>query len=156
MRQGAEIVDVISGYLSLKKAGQSYKGLCPFHQEKTPSFIVSPAKQMFHCFGCGEGGDIFKFLMKMEAVPFLNAVQILADRLGITIPLQGKSAKSAEEGEEKNRIRRIHELACEYFHGLLIKNKGAEKARNYLKSRGIDQKTWGSGGEKNTRSFRGV
>jgi len=142
VRQGAEIVDVISGYLSLTKAGQSYKGLCPFHQEKTPSFIISPAKQMFHCFGCGEGGDIFKFLMKMESVSFLNAVQILADRFGITIPLQGKGAKSVEEGEEKNRIRRIHELACEYFHGLLIKNPGAEKARNYLKSRGIDQKTW--------------
>jgi DNA primase len=97
---------------------------------------------MFHCFGCGEGGDIFKFLMKMESVSFFNAVQILGDRLGISIPLKGKNEKTVEEGEEKKKIRKIHDLACDYYHGLLLKNPGAEKARNYLKSRGINEEMW--------------
>jgi DNA primase len=86
VRSGVDIVELISEYVPLKRSGQNYMGLCPFHREKTPSFSVSPAKQIFYCFGCGAGGNVFSFLMKMENIPFLEAVEILADRLGLDVP----------------------------------------------------------------------
>lgn len=140
IRQGSNIVEVISGYLSLTKAGSNFKGLCPFHQEKTPSFSVSPSKQMFHCFGCGEGGDVFHFLMKIESLPFPEVLRKMADSLGITIPRKKVSGDLQRKIEKQEKLWRIHEDASEHYQSLLAHHPDAENARSYLKSRGLLEK----------------
>lgn len=135
VRAKSDIVEVISGYVALKQAGRTYKGLCPFHTEKTPSFVVSPEKQLFHCFGCGAGGDVFSFVMKAENVGFAEAVRILADRAGIAI-----EEGSQETREARERLRALYEAneaACEYFQRVLAESPEAENARAYLKRRGL-------------------
>ena len=127
-----DIVDLISEYVNLKKAGQNWKGLCPFHTEKTPSFTVSPAKQIFHCFGCGSGGDIFTFLTRYESLTFPEALKILATRAGVTIK---KFQKGADTTGEKETLLTIHRDALEFFQQYLKKNA---KAVEYLKERGIN------------------
>lgn len=126
-----DIVDLISEYVNLKKAGQNWKGLCPFHTEKTPSFTVSPAKQIFHCFGCGSGGDIFTFLTRYESLTFPEALKILATRAGVTIKT---FQKGADTTGEKETLLTIHREALEFFQQYLKKNA---KAIEYLKERGI-------------------
>ena len=126
-----DIVDLISEYVNLKKAGQNWKGLCPFHTEKTPSFTVSPAKQIFHCFGCGSGGDIFTFLTRYESLTFPEALKILATRAGVTIK---KFQKGAGTTGEKETLLTIHRDALEFFQQYLKKNA---KVIEYLKERGI-------------------
>jgi len=126
-----DIVDLISEYVNLKKAGQNWKGLCPFHTEKTPSFTVSPAKQIFHCFGCGSGGDIFTFLTRYESLTFPEALKILATRAGVTIKT---FQKGADTTGEKETLLTIHRDALEFFQQYLRKNA---KAIEYLKERGI-------------------
>lgn len=126
-----DIVDLISGYVNLKHAGQNWKGLCPFHAEKTPSFTVSPSKQIFHCFGCSSGGDIFTFLMKYENVTFPEAVSILAKKAGVTLkPAQKDTADSGE----KEVLFMMHRDAASFFQQHLGKST---KADDYLKNRGI-------------------
>lgn len=132
-----DIVDFISEYVNLKKAGQNWKGLCPFHTEKTPSFTVSPAKQIFHCFGCGSGGDIFTFLSRHESLSFPEALKVLADRAGVTLK---SSHKGAVKTGEKEKLLSIHRDAAAFFSQQLPKNGPASA---YLKKRGID-----SGGQK--------
>jgi DNA primase len=127
-----DIVDLISEYVNLKKAGQNWKGLCPFHTEKTPSFTVSPAKQIFHCFGCGSGGDIFTFLTRYESLTFPEALKILATRAGVTIK---KVQKGADTSGEKETLLIIHRDALGFFQQYLKKNT---KAVEYLKERGIN------------------
>lgn len=126
-----DIVDLISEYVNLKKAGQNWKGLCPFHTEKTPSFTVSPAKQIFHCFGCGSGGDIFTFLTRYESLTFPEALKILATRAGVTIKT---FQKGADTTGEKETLLTIHRDALGFFQQYLKKNA---KAIEYLKERGI-------------------
>jgi len=127
-----DIVDFISEYVTLKKAGQNWKGLCPFHAEKTPSFTVSPAKQIFHCFGCGSGGDIFTFLTRHESLSFPEALKVLANRAGVTLKTpQGSPAKTGE----KERLLSVHRDASAFFSQQLAK-QGAASA--YLQKRGID------------------
>jgi len=128
----SEIVEVISQYYPLKRSGQNYKALCPFHSEKTPSFMISPQKQIFHCFGCGAGGDIFSFIMRQEGLTFPEAVRFLAERAKIELP----SLDMKQEGK-KEELLKLHRLAADYYHwGLLESGKG-EKARIYLKERGV-------------------
>jgi DNA primase len=129
-----DIVDLISEYVNLKHAGQNWKGLCPFHTEKTPSFTVSPSKQIYHCFGCNSGGDIFSFLVKYENVSFPEAVNILAKKAGVTIK---SSQKDAVKTGEKEILLNIHKDAVSFFQQHLAKN---EKANRYLIERGIDIK----------------
>ncbi|MBI5181622.1 MAG: DNA primase [Nitrospirae bacterium] len=139
IRERTDIVSVISEHINLKKSGQNYKGLCPFHLEKTSSFTVSPAKQIFHCFGCGVGGNVFHFLMKYESLTFPQALRHLGERAGIKIPESGK-----REGIEKgimDAFYKANELAMEYFRRNLAESKEAEEARGYLKKRGIEKKT---------------
>ncbi len=135
IKSGIDIVDFISDYVQLKKAGQNYKGLCPFHSEKTPSFMVSPAKQIFHCFGCGLGGDVVSFLMKQENLSFGEATQYIAKKAGIKIT-DYKFDRTFSEKREK--ILRIQSEAMRFF----VRNlKSSEPAQAYLKNRGIDEKS---------------
>jgi DNA primase catalytic core len=140
VRSGVDIVELISEYVPLKRSGQNYMGLCPFHREKTPSFSVSPAKQIFYCFGCGAGGNVFSFLMKMENIPFLEAVEILADRLGLDVP---RSPRSREKHERKERFYELNAHAAEYYHRILVHGAEGESARGYLMGRGVNRSSWG-------------
>ncbi len=131
-----DIVDFIGKYLTLKKAGVNYKGLCPFHVEKTPSFMVSPERQIWHCFGCGRGGDVFKFLMEKEGIEFPEALQMLAEQAGVPL------SKVPREGVESKKILyAINELAAKYFERVLSDTNDGRKAKDYLIGRGLLQKT---------------
>ncbi|MCD6153707.1 MAG: DNA primase [Syntrophobacterales bacterium] len=133
----ANIVDVVSEYVTLKKTGRNFVGLCPFHREKTPSFTVNPEKQIFRCFGCGESGNTISFLMKMNNMSFPEAVRHLAGKLGITIPIRDMSGQEKKIASEREKLGRINQMAAEYFSGNLSSNMG-KAARDYLKERGID------------------
>jgi DNA primase len=130
-----DIIDVISERVHLKKAGRNYKGLCPFHAEKTPSFTVSPDKQFYHCFGCGEGGDVFTFVMKHENISFYDAIIKLAARAGITIP-KNEKYKDKSKADLNEKLFAINNKAAEFFISNL-KSKFGGFCQNYLKERGI-------------------
>lgn len=136
VRSRADIVEVISEYLPLKKAGRNYSALCPFHPEKTPSFMVSSAKQVFHCFGCGKGGDIFGFVMKSETLSFPQAVRVLAKKFGVPIPQRRVSPSVKREIDRKEQLFKVNQLAMAYYRDLLFGRDGTE-AREYLRKRGI-------------------
>jgi DNA primase len=141
-----DIVEVIGSYFPLKRAGTNLKALCPFHQEKTPSFHVSPQRQTFHCFGCGAGGTVFRFVMDYEHVDFPSAVRKLAGRVGIpVIEERGASADEDRQHEARRILLQLHAEAAEWFHHNLLKKDFSQAARAYLKNRGIDQqiaKNW--------------
>lgn len=142
IKERLDIVEVVSSYLTLKRAGANMKANCPFHQEKTPSFMINSERQTFKCFGCGEGGDIFTFIEKMEGVDFYNALKILADKAGVV--LQKNSFKRGEaefKADKKTRIFEINDWAKKLFHKILIDHPKANKAREYLKKRGMTDKT---------------
>jgi DNA primase len=135
-----DIVEVIGSYFPLKRAGTNFKALCPFHQERTPSFMVSPSRQTFHCFGCGAGGSVFRFVMDYEHVEFPLAVRKLAERAGITVV--EKSGGRAEGDDERQRelrqrLLKLHTEAAQWFHENLIKREVGDAARKYLQARGI-------------------
>jgi len=131
VRAGVDVVELISGYVQLKKAGRTHKALCPFHTEKTPSFVVFPATGRWHCFGCGEGGDVFTFLMKVENLTFAEALRRLADRIGVPIVA---SRENEERREVNKRLYAANEAAAVYYHGVLL---SSPPARQYVASRGI-------------------
>ena len=135
-----DIVEVIGSYFPLKRAGTNFKALCPFHQEKTPSFTVSPSRQTFHCFGCGTGGSVFRFVMDYEHTDFPSAVRKLAARAGITVveKSRGRAADDEERQRElRQRLLKLHAEAAQWFHEHLIKREVGKAAREYLGSRGI-------------------
>lgn len=132
-----DIADLVGEYLRLVPAGTGiFKAPCPFHNEKTPSFIVSPARQNFHCFGCGAGGDIFEFLMKIENLEFPEALKVLAQKAGVTLSRQNR-----EQLSHKNRLYDLCELTARYWYKILIDSPKAESVREYLKERGIGQES---------------
>ncbi|MFP4015400.1 MAG: DNA primase [Halanaerobiales bacterium] len=135
----SDIVDLISDYIDLKKMGNNYKGLCPFHQEKTPSFNVSAEKQLYHCFGCGAGGDIISFLMEIENVSFYEALKILAERNGISLPTNDNQYNQRKR-EEKELVFTINSLAARFFHYVLLNTRAGKGAYDYLENRGFDKK----------------
>jgi len=140
-----DIVEVIGSYFPIKRAGANFKALCPFHQEKTPSFHVSPQRQTFHCFGCGVGGSVFRFVMEYEHVDFPSAVRKLAARVGIPIVEERGSADEDRQHEARRTLLKLHAEAADWFHENLLKTQFAGAAREYLKSRGIDKavaKNW--------------
>ena len=140
-----DIVEVIGTYFPLKRAGASFKALCPFHQEKTPSFTVSPQRQTFHCFGCGAGGSVFRFVMDYEHVDFPAAVHKLAARVGITIVEERRSEDETQQHQARRLLLRLHAEAAEWFHENLLKRDVGASARDYLKTRGINRevaKSW--------------
>ncbi len=132
------IVDYIGKRVTLKKTGRNYKGLCPFHNEKTPSFIVSPERQTFHCFGCSKGGDIFAFVMEYDHVDFVEALAELAEITGVKLT---RRAGDTPEVKLKQKIFEVNHLASEYYQYILTKHKLGEKARDYLKHREVSDKS---------------
>jgi len=131
-----DIVDVIKDYIPLKAAGVNFRANCPFHHEKSPSFIVSPEKQIWHCFGCGKGGDIFGFVMEMEGLSFIEALRAMASKAGVVLKREDPKISS-----ERNRILDIMETAAAYYHNMFLENSGAEKIREYLSGRGLKDET---------------
>src|SRR5260370_5117628 len=138
IRDRPHIVTVIGEYVSLKRSGVNHKGLCPFHAEKSPSFNVNAAKQIYHCFGCGKSGDVFRFLMEHDGKPFLDAVRELAKRAGVELPEPERTPaqKDAQRRAEGDRARmiRLNQLACDYFRGELA-GAPAARGRAYLATR---------------------
>jgi DNA primase len=132
-----DIVEIIGSYFPLKRAGANFKALCPFHQEKTPSFMVSPSRQTFHCFGCGAGGSVFRFVMDYEHTDFPSAVRKLATRVGITVMETGAAEDQDRRYEARRTLLKLHADAAEWFHENLLKRDVGEPARTYLKHRGI-------------------
>ena len=141
IKNAADIVDIISEAVLLKKAGKNHLGLCPFHSEKTPSFTVSPDKQIFYCFGCGTGGNVFSFLMKQEGLTFPEAVRALGKRYGIDIPERPLSPEQKRKISERENLFDINRRAMEFYHQALISGGPGQAARSYLKKRGITQQT---------------
>ncbi|TET12902.1 MAG: DNA primase [Dehalococcoidia bacterium] len=137
IKQRLDVVDVVDSYLRLEKAGRNFKALCPFHQEKTPSFFVFPERQSWRCFGCGSGGDLVSFVMKKEGVDFSEALKMLAERAGVSLARRKETAKD----KAADRLYQINEAAAQYYHDVLLKEPIAEPARDYVKGRGLDQKT---------------
>ncbi|MEW6524495.1 MAG: DNA primase [Bacillota bacterium] len=134
IRGKSGILEVVSDYVALRRRGRNFVGLCPFHTEKTPSFNVNPEKGTFHCFGCGEGGDVFAFIMKRESLDFRAAVERLAERAGITL----SKAPPTEAQRQADEVRRALEMACQYYQAVLAARAGA-RVREYLQARGIGE-----------------
>ena len=115
IRDGVDFTEVVSRYVTLSKKGQNFLGLCPFHAEKTPSFSVNPTRQMFYCFGCGLGGDVFNFLMRQEGLGFLEAVKELARQAGVTLPHWEGSGRGDAAAELRKKLEELHSLAHSWF-----------------------------------------
>ncbi|WP_248286161.1 DNA primase [Desulfosporosinus shakirovi] len=141
VRSRTDIVEIISEYVSLQRKGKNYLGLCPFHAEKTPSFTVTPEKQMFYCFGCNVGGNAFSFLMKKENWSFVESIQNLASRYGVSLPEKELSPREREANRRRQRFEEINELATGYFHDLLLNLPEGELGRLYFEKRGVDLDT---------------
>ena len=140
VRSRTDIVDVISQYVHLQKKGSSYFGLCPFHNEKTPSFSVTPSKQMYYCFGCGAGGNVFTFLMEYENFTFGEAMEALAQRAGVQLPERQMSGEARREADRRGRLLEINREAARYFYMLLRSEKG-KAAYRYFSGRGLSPET---------------
>ena len=140
VRTRNDIVDVIGSYVQLQKKGSSYFGLCPFHNEKSPSFSVTPSKQMYYCFGCGAGGNVFTFVMQYENLTFGEAMQTLAQRVGMDLPEQELSDAQRQEADKRARLLEVNKEAAKYFYSLLRSERGAHALR-YFESRGLSEET---------------
>lgn len=139
VRQTNDIVDIISQYVHLKRSGRNFFGLCPFHNEKSPSFSVSPDKQIFHCFGCGVGGNVFTFLTKIEGINFVEAIQTLAERANIQLPTLESNGDTAKE-QLKSKVYKVNEFTAKYYHENLYKPE-AKIAQEYIKKRKLTNET---------------
>ena len=139
IRSSNDIVDIISQYVVLKRSGRNFFGLCPFHKEKSPSFSVSPDKQIFHCFGCGKGGNVFHFISQIENVNFVESVGILAERAGIMLPTSDNDEDNQKQ-KLKSRIYEINSIAAQFYHENLYKPT-SKQAQEYVKKRKLDNKT---------------
>lgn len=139
VRQANDIVDVISQYMHLKRSGRNFFGLCPFHNEKSPSFSVSPDKQIFHCFGCNVGGNVITFVSKIEGLNFIETIQMLAERANIQLPILENNLDSQKE-ELKDKVYKVNEFAAEYYHQNLYKPQ-AKLAQEYVKKRQLTNET---------------
>ena len=135
-----DIVEVIGGYVRLQRAGRDYKGLCPFHSEKTPSFTVSSEKQVWFCFGCNEGGDMLSFVQKAEAVEFPQALQMLAEKAGVELE-EHRGGSGRKKAQERQRAKEVNALAAQYFHHILLNHRAGTRGLRYLEKRGIEAET---------------
>lgn len=140
VKRRIDIVDLISSYLTLKKAGANYRALCPFHNEKTPSMMISPEKQIFKCFGCNEGGDVFSFVMKMENLEFREALEMLAQRAGVKLKPR-RNVPPGEAPDKKSRLFKINALSAQVFHKILTSHPSGKSALEYLRKRKLSNQT---------------
>ena len=163
VKQQADIVRVVGEYVRLKKSGQNFTGLCPFHSEKTPSFAVHPVKQIYHCFGCGAGGDVFKFVMEMDRCEFPEAIRTVAEKCGIALPApRERSPEERKEQNQRTALVELHKEAAAFFRRQLETTAEGKAARGYLMDRGLDEETMArfglgyapSGGEALLRHLR--
>jgi DNA primase len=163
VKQQADIVRVVGEYVRLKKSGQNFTGLCPFHSEKTPSFAVHPVKQIYHCFGCGAGGDVFKFVMEMDRCEFPEALRTVAEKCGIALPApRERSPEERKEQSQRTALLEMHKEAAAFFRRQLEATAEGKAARGYLMDRGLDEETMArfglgyapSGGEALLRYLR--
>ena len=138
VRDRTDIVEVVSKFVSIKKVGKNFKGLCPFHSEKTPSFTVSSEKRIYHCFGCGAGGNVFKFVMEVQNISFVDAVQQFAESAGVPIPIPNKGNLNDPKYQEREALKKANELATNYFQSLFKESEKGLAARDYLKGRHFD------------------
>jgi DNA primase len=139
VKQRIDILEVVSQHVKLTKSGRTFRGLCPFHSEKHPSFFVYPERQSWHCFGaCNTGGDVFSFIIKKEGIDFGEALRLLAQRAGIALP---SKLEPGAKRDEQDRLYQINEAAAQYFHNLLLNSPAGEKARSYVTSRGLSPET---------------
>src|SRR3990172_2226962 len=139
VKQQADIVRVVGEYVRLKKSGQNFTGLCPFHSEKTPSFAVHPVKQMYYCFGCNKGGDIFNFVMEMDKITFPEAVRAVAEKCGIAVPrARERTPEERRENQQRTSLVEIHREAAAFFVQQLNGTPEGKAARAYLLDRGLD------------------
>ena len=141
IKRKIDIVDFISGYLTVKKAGANYRSLCPFHNEKSASMMISPEKQIFRCFGCSEGGDVISFVMKMENLGFREALEMLAARAGVKLEKYRQSPNYQKEKDEKTKLYQINNWSARLFSEILLKHPAGKIALDYLKNRGITTET---------------
>jgi DNA primase len=141
VKDRTDILDVVSGYVTLSKAGQNFKGLCPFHSEKSPSFMVSPSRQIFHCFGCGTGGNAFTFVMKMEGTSFPETVRELARKAGIAVPEAAQGTRPSQDAGNREKLEQLNETAQAWFAHNLAQAEAGREARLYLKERGMFEDT---------------
>src|SRR5437762_4998394 len=140
VKQQADIVRVLGEYVRLKKTGKDFSGLCPFHQEKTPSFTVSPIKQIFYCFGCGKGGDVYNFVMEMEKCEFPEAARLVAEKCGISIPRpKERSGEERKGNQQRSTLVEMHREAQTFFVKQLEGTLEGKAARAYLEDRGLDK-----------------
>ena len=131
-----DIVDLVGSYLPLKRAGSNFKANCPFHNEKTPSFMVNPARQSYHCFGCGEGGNAISFVISYENLPFPDAIKKLANRAGVVVQEDAYDPEADKRRRRKSRLLELHNQAARFMHQVMMESPDAQHARDYLKSRG--------------------
>ena len=139
IRNNNDIVEIVSQYVALKRSGRNYFGLCPFHNEKSPSFSVSQEKQIFHCFGCGIGGDVFRFIQKMENIDFREAIQMLAEKAGIVLPTL-ENDKDNKMLELKSKVYEINNIVATFYHEKLYLST-SKIAQEYIKKRKLDNNT---------------
>src|SRR5580700_10355103 len=140
VKQQADIVRVVGEYVRLKKSGQNFTGLCPFHAEKSPSFAVHPTKQIYHCFGCGVGGDVFKFVMEMEKCSFPESIRVVAEKCGIAVPQpRERSPEERKENQQRTALVEMHRVAQAFFAKQLEGTAEGKVARAYLEDRGLNQ-----------------
>src|SRR5271167_4290493 len=163
VKQQADIVRVVGEYVRLKKSGQNFTGLCPFHSEKTPSFAVHPVKQIYHCFGCGVGGDVFKFIMEMDKSTFPDAVRTVAEKCGIAIPrAKERTPEERQQNQQRTSLVEMHREAAAFFAQQLNGSPEGRAAKAYLLDRGLDSDAMArfgigfapSGGEALLRTFK--
>jgi DNA primase len=147
VRDAVDMIDLVSAHTELRRAGQaSYQGLCPFHEERTPSFSVDPLKKVYHCFGCGAGGDVFRFVQEVDGLDFVGALELLADRYGVTLEREEEDPQAAERRRRRERLYELLGRAAEFYARFLWESKEAGDARAYLAERGLEEDT--------LRSFR--
>jgi DNA primase len=141
IRSRASMLEVVSDFVSLRKAGKNYLGLCPFHSERTPSFTVNEEKGIYHCFGCGAGGNIFSFLMRAHQLSFPEAVNYLAKRIGVSLPVRELTEEERRRQSLQGQLFDLNGLAAEHYHQILLSRKEGEEGRRYLSKRGISEET---------------
>src|SRR3954451_6008705 len=137
VKGAADIVEVISAHTDLRRQGARWTGLCPFHEERTPSFSVEPTEKLYHCFGCGVGGDVIKFVEEKEGLGFAEAVEILADRYGVELEREQEDPRAEARRQQRRRLEQLLERTAAYYSSYLWESKEAAKARSYLAERGL-------------------